>query len=123
LGSKGHAHLKVWPDGTIESHLRINNKGGEIVRFCHIHWINPNPVPPALPGTGPIIWWLTSPTGTNLMLTDSHIEFRQNANFVSTSAFATEAAALEAFLADPSDFYVNCHSNAFPPGFIRGNLP
>lgn len=118
--SKGHAQLKVLADGTIQSHLMINNKGAEVVRFCHIHWINPTST---IAGTGPVIWWLTSPTGSNLALTDAHIEFSQNANFVSTTAFPTEAGALAAFLEDPSDFYVNCHSNAFPPGFIRGNLP
>ena len=122
--SRGHAHLKALADGTIESLLKINNSGGEVLRFCHIHWINPNATPA---GTGPIVWFLT-PVGQNLQRNDPHFDFRQNAVYVANSPFgpptpANMAAARAALLADPSKFYVNCHSNAFPPGFIRGNLP
>ena len=117
--AKGHSHFAVHADGTIESLLKINNED-EIVRFCHIHWINPAA---ATAGTGPVVWFL-SPLGQTLQLTDKHIEFRQNAAYNPTSSpFANEAAARSALLADPSKFYVNCHSNRFPPGFIRGNLP
>jgi hypothetical protein len=115
--SKGHAQIKVFQDGTIESVVIINNKGDETVRFGHIHHLNP------ASATGPIIWWLTAPTGINLMLTDRHIDVRQQAVFVANAHFATHEEAVAALLADPSSFYVNFHSNAFPGGFARGFLP
>lgn len=126
--SKGHSHFIVRADGVIESQVTINNKGDEVVRFCHIHWITPNPTPPTLPGNGPIIWWLTSPTLVNLGLTDRHIDLRVDAADYVAGPFGpdnaiSEAAARAALLADPSKFYVNCHSNASPGGFVRGNLP
>ena len=114
--SKGHAQIKVFQDGTIESVVIINNKGGETVRFGHIHHLNP------ASATGPVIWWLTSPTLTNLMLTDRHLDFRQQAAFVANTHFATHEDAVAALLADPSSFYVNFHSDAFTGGFARGFL-
>jgi CHRD domain-containing protein len=118
--SKGHSHFNVRADGVIESLLKINNKD-EVVRFCHIHVIN------TAAGTGPIVWWL-SPTFVQLQLTDKQIEFRQDGDYVNNAVFGTDtpandATARAALLADPSRFYVNCHSNRFPPGFMRGNLP
>jgi hypothetical protein len=119
--SQGHSQAKVLADGTIESDVMINNLGREVVRFCHIHVIN------TAAGTGPVVWFLT-PTGVTLQNSDRIIRFRQNADYVNNAVFGADtpenaATALEALLADPTDFYVNCHSNAFPPGFIRGNLP
>src|SRR5437016_14182537 len=58
--SQGLAQIKVLQDGTIESMVIINNKGDESVRFGHIHHLAGGAT------TGPIIWWLTSPVGTNL---------------------------------------------------------
>lgn len=117
--SKGHAQVKVFEDGTIESKVIINNKGGETVRFGHIHRLSPGAL------TGPIIWWLTTPVGTNLGLTDRHIDIRQQALFVPSTSnpFSSHDEALAELLANPSDFYVNFHSNAFPGGFARGFLP
>lgn len=121
--SIGHSHFAVRADGTIESQIMINNKAAENVFFCHIHWINPA-ITGALTGTGPVIWWLTSPVGARLNLTDRHIDLRQDAIFVGNRAFTTdEAVARAALLERPSEFYVNCHSTLFPGGFIRGNLP
>jgi hypothetical protein len=116
--SKGHAQIKVLANGTIESVVIINNKGAESVRFGHIHHLNPG-----LP-TGPVIWWLTSPVGTDLNLTDRHLEFRQTAIFVTAGQnhFATHSAALAELLTDPASFYVNFHSDNFGPGFARGFL-
>ena len=116
--SKGHAQIKVLADGTIESKVVINNKGGETVFFGHIHHLNP---PPAQ--TGPVIWWLTNPVGVRLNLTDRHLEFRQQGIFSGNAHFATHALALAELLRDPASFYVNFHSMAFPGGFARGFLP
>lgn len=115
--SKGHAQVKVFADGTIESLLMINNKDDESVRFSHIHQVDPGQP------TGPVIWWLTSPVGTDLNLTEQHIDIRQVGVFVANSHFATHDDAVAALLADPSSFYVNAHSDAFPAGFARGFLP
>ena len=116
--SKGHAHIKVLADGTIESLVIINNKGGESVRFGHIHHLDPGST------TGPIIWWLSNPVGVDLDLTDRHLEFRQEAIFVAgpQQHFATHAAAVAELLRDPASFYVNFHSDNFRGGFARGFL-
>jgi hypothetical protein len=119
--SKGRAKLDVRSNGVIESDVKINNKGLEVVRFCHIHVIN------TATNTGPVVWFLT-PTGVTLQIADRKIRFRQDADYVNNAVFGpdtpeNDAAALAALLAEPERFYVNCHSNAFPPGFVRGNLP
>jgi hypothetical protein len=115
--SKGHAHLMVNGDGSIDSRVTLNNKGGESVRFGHIHHLNTGAA------TGPIIWWLSSPIGTDLNLTDQHLQFAQQAAFVSNTHFADHATALAELLANPQDFYVNFHSDACTGGFARGFLP
>ena len=115
--SKGHAHIAVQSDGTIESHVMINNKGAESVRFGHIHHLNTGAA------TGPIIWWLSSPIGTDLNLTDKHLEFAQQGAFVTNAHFADHAAALAVLVAHPEEFYVNFHSDLCPGGFARGFLP
>jgi len=108
----------VRPDGTIDSDVTLNNKGGESVRFGHIHHVT------APTTTGPIVWWLTSPVGTDLNLTDKHLQFRQGATFSATNGhFATHEEALAELLSNPGDFYVNFHSDVCPPGFARGFLP
>ena len=115
--SKGNAQIKVLADGTIESKVIINNKGNESVRFGHIHHVNPGVT------TGPVIWWLSSPVGTDLNLTDRHLDIRQQGIFVANAHFTSHDEALAELLANPSDFYVNFHSDAFPGGFARGFLP
>jgi hypothetical protein len=115
--SMGHAHIKVLQDDVIESRVRINNKGGEVVRFGHIHYLNPGEP------TGPVIWWLTSPVGTNLALTARQLSFEEEAIFVGNPYFDTHAEAVAELRSNPSAFYVNFHSNACPGGFVRGPLP
>ena len=115
--SKGHAQIKILGDGTIESMVMINNMGSESVRFGHIHHLN------AGQPTGPIIWWLSSPVGVDLNLTDRQLEFRQQGIFVTNAHFTSHAAALAELLRDPASFYVNFHSDNFPGGFARGFLP
>ncbi len=115
--SQGLGQIKVLQDGTIESMVIINNKGGESVRFGHIHHLAAGAT------TGPIIWWLTSPVGTNLHLTERHIDIRQNGIFVANPHFASADAALAELLANPGSFYVNFHSDRCPGGVARGFLP
>ena len=115
--SKGHAQIKILADGTIESMVMINNMGDESVRFGHIHHLNPGGQ------TGPVIWWLSSPVGVDLNLTDRHLEFRQQGIFSANAHFTSHAAALAELLRDPASFYVNFHSDNFPGGFARGFLP
>jgi hypothetical protein len=114
--SKGHSHIAVQGDGTIQSDLAVNNRGGEVVRFSHIHHLNPGAA------TGPIIWWLTAPTGTNLQLTDANLRFRQAGDFVSNAHFTPHEEALAELLRDPASLYVTVHSNNCPGGFARGFL-
>ena len=115
--SQGLAQIKILQDGTIESMVIINNKSDESIRFWHIHHLA------AGASTGPIIWWLTSPVGTDLNLTDRHIDIRQNGIFVANPHFMSGAAALAELLANPSSFYVNFHSDHCPAGVARGFLP
>ena len=81
--SKGHAQIKVLADGSIESVVIINNKSAENVFFGHIHHLTPGQP------TGPVIWWLTTPVGQRLNLTDRHLEFRQVGIFVTNGHFAS----------------------------------
>jgi CHRD domain len=115
--SKGHAQIKILQDGTIEAAARLNNLGGETIRFGHIHHLNPGQ------GVGPIIWWLTSPVGVNLGITDRQFDVQQEGIFVPNPHFATADLALAELLADPGSFYVNFHSDRCPTGFARGFLP
>jgi len=115
--SKGLAQIMILQDGTIKALAVLNNKGDETVRFGHIHHL------PAGLASGPIIWWLTSPVGANLHLTDRHIEVRNEGVFRANPDFATEEQALAELLSNPGDFYVNFHSDNCPGGFARGYLP
>ncbi len=115
--SQGLAQIKILRDGTIESVVVLNNKSDESVRFGHIHHLAPGAA------TGPIIWWLSSPVGVDLNLTDRHIDIRQTGIFVGNPHFASAEAALAELLANPSDFYVNFHSDNCPGGVARGFLP
>jgi len=115
--SKGRAQIKILEDGTIEAAVDINNKGGESVRFGHIHHLPPGQA------SGPIIWWLTTPVGVNLKLTEEHIDVQHEGVFVPNPHFATAELALAELLSDPSSFYVNFHSDLCPGGFARGFLP
>jgi hypothetical protein len=115
--SQGHAQIKILQDGTIESTVILNNKSDESVRFGHIHHLN------AGAGTGPVIWWLSSPVGVDLNLTDRHIDIRQVGVFVPNAHFASAEAGLAELLAHPANFYVNFHSDHCPGGVARGFLP
>lgn len=115
--TQGHAQIKILQDGTIESVVILNNKGDESVRFGHIHHVNPGAT------TGPVIWWLSTPVGTDLNLTQRHIDIRQTGIFVAQAHFASHAAGIAELLANPQDFYVNFHSDLCTGGVARGFLP
>jgi hypothetical protein len=115
--SKAHAHIAVQGDGSIKADVAINNQGGEVVRFGHIHYVNN-----LTTNTGPIIWWI-SPIGVNQQSTERTLRFRQLGQYNSGNGeFSTEAEALAEMLLNPDEFYVNVHSNSCPGGFARGFL-
>jgi CHRD domain-containing protein len=102
--AKGHTQIKVRANGTIEFKTQILNKNGETFVAGHIHLA---PVGVA----GPIVVPLFASPGT----TARHI--RQSG--VATPNPGTTGAAL---CANPSAYYVNYHTTAFPGGAIRGQL-
>ena len=102
--AKGHTQIKVRANGTIEFKTQILNKNGETFVAGHIHLA---PVGFA----GPIVVPLFASPGT----TARHI--RQSG--VATPNAGTTGAAL---CTNPSAYYVNYHTTAFPGGAIRGQL-
>ena len=102
--AKGHTQIKVRANGTIEFKTQILNKNGETFVAGHIHLA---PVGVA----GPVVVPLFASPGT----TARHI--RQSG--VATPNAGTTGAAL---CANPSAYYVNYHTTAFPGGAIRGQL-
>jgi len=102
--AKGHTQIKVRANGTIEFKTHILNKNGETFVAGHIHLA---PVGVA----GAIVVPLFASPGT----TARHI--RQSG--VATPNAGTTGAAL---CTNPSAYYVNYHTTAFPGGAIRGQL-
>jgi hypothetical protein len=102
--AKGHTQIKVRANGTIEFKTQILNKNGETFIAGHIHLA---PVGMA----GAIVVPLFASPGT----TARHI--RQSG--VATPNAGTTGAAL---CTNPSAYYVNYHTTAFPGGAIRGQL-
>jgi CHRD domain-containing protein len=102
--AKGHTQIKVRANGTIEFKTQILNKNGETFVAGHIHLA---PVGVA----GSIVVPLFASPGT----TARHI--RQSG--VATPNAGTTGAAL---CTNPSAYYVNYHTTAFPGGAIRGQL-
>jgi CHRD domain len=102
--AKGHTQIKVRANGTIEFKTHILNKNGETFVAGHIHQA---PVGVA----GSIVVPLFASPGTSAR----HI--RQSG--VATPNAGTTGAAL---CTNPSAYYVNYHTTAFPGGAIRGQL-
>ena len=102
--AKGHTQIKVRANGTIEFKTQILNKNGETFVAGHIHL-----APVGLAGA--IVVPLFASPGT----TARHI--RQSG--VATPNAGTTGAAL---CTNPSAYYVNYHTTAFPGGAIRGQL-
>jgi hypothetical protein len=102
--AKGHTQIKVRANGTIGFKTHILNKNGETFVAGHIHQA---PVGVA----GPIVVPLFASPGTTAR------QIRQNG--VATPNAGTTGAAL---CTNPSAYYVNYHTTAFPGGAIRGQL-
>ena len=104
--AKGHTLIKVRQDGTIEFKTQINNKNQETFVAGHIHQA---PVGVAGPIVVPLFVAPSPPTSAR------HIK----QSGVATPNAGTTGAAL---CANPSAYYVNYHTTAFPGGAIRGQL-
>ena len=104
--AKGHTLIKVRNDGTIEFKTKILNRSHETFVAGHIHKA---PVGVAGPIVVPLF---VAPTAAT---SDRHI--RQSG--VATPNAGTTGAAL---CQNPSAYYVNYHTTAFPGGAIRGQL-
>ena len=102
--AKGHTQIKVRASGTIEFKTQILNKNGETYFAGHIHL-----APAGI--AGPIVVPLFASPGT----TARHIRH----SGVATPNAGTTGADL---CANPSAYYVNYHTTAFPGGAIRGQL-
>jgi hypothetical protein len=104
--AKGHTLIKVRQDGTIEFKTQILNKNHETFVAGHIHQA---PVGIAGPIVVPLFVAPAPPTSAR------HIK----QSGVATPDAGTTGAAL---CANPSAYYVNYHTTAFPGGAIRGQL-
>jgi len=106
--SKGHAQVKVYADGTIEFTFTINNKSDETFTRAHIHKA-------AAGVNGPIHWDFLEAGNPVASVGGQPSQLRGVAR-------ARTAAQLADLLANPSSYYVNVHSTAFPGGAVRGQL-
>ena len=104
--AKGHTLIKVRSDGTIQFKTHILNKGGETFVAGHIHEA---PAGVAGPIVVPLFVSPAPPTSAR------HIRQRGDA----TPNAGTTGADL---CQNPSAYYVNYHTTAFPAGAIRGQL-
>src|SRR5881396_3104638 len=104
--AKGHTLIKVRNDGTIGFKTHINNKNHETFVAGHIHQA---PAGVAGPIVVPLFVSPAPPTSAR------HIKQRGEA----TPNAGTSGADL---CQNPSAYYVNYHTTAFPAGAIRGQL-
>ena len=104
--AKGHTLIKVRQDGTIEFKTQILNRNHETFVAGHIHQA---PVGVAGPIVVPLFVAPTPSTSAR------HIK----QSGVATANAGTTGAAI---CANPSAYYVNYHTTAFPGGAIRGQL-
>jgi hypothetical protein len=102
----GHTLIKVRGDGTIEFKTHINNKSHETFVAGHIHR-----APAGV--AGPIV--------VPLFVAPSPAS---SARHIKQSGVATPNAGTTGadLCQDPSAYYVNYHTAAFPGGAIRGQL-
>jgi hypothetical protein len=101
---KGHTLIKVFEDGTISFKTEINNEDGETFVAAHIHQ-------GAIGMEGPAVELLFGGPPTS-------------ASKIEQSGMATPLRDVTGadLCTDPSAYYVNYHSTAFPAGAIRGQL-
>lgn len=104
--AKGHTLVKVRQDGTIQFKTQILNRAHETFVAGHIHEA---PVGVAGPIVVPLFVSPAPPTSAR------HIK----QSGVATPNEGTTGADL---CANPSAYYVNYHTEAFPAGAIRGQL-
>jgi hypothetical protein len=104
--AKGHTLIKIRNDGTIGFKTHINNKNHETFTAGHIHQ---GAVGVAGGIVVPLFVAPTPPT---------------NARHIKQSGVATPNAGTTgtALCQNPSAYYVNYHTTAFPGGAIRGQL-
>lgn len=98
----GHAQIKVRNDGTIEWKVFVLNPDGENFIAGHVHR-----APAGV--AGPVVL----PLHTSGPTTDRQIR---------DSGESTVGSLGAAICADPSNYYVNYHTTAFPGGAVRGQL-
>jgi hypothetical protein len=104
--AKGHTLIKIRNNGTIEFKTQINNKNHETFVAGHVHQA-------AVGVAGPIVVPLfVAPTPAT------------SARHIKQSGIATPNAGTTgaALCQNPSAYYVNYHTTAFPGGAIRGQL-
>ena len=104
--AKGHTLIKVRANGTIEFKTKILNKAHETFVAGHIHKA---PVGVAGPIVVPLFVAPSAPTSAR--------QIKQHGT--ATPNAGTTGADL---CHDPSAYYVNYHTTAFPGGAIRGQL-
>jgi hypothetical protein len=104
--AKGHTLIKVRNDGTIGFKTHINNKNHETFVAGHIHQA------PAGVAGGIVVPLFVAPAPAT-----SARHIKQSG--VATPNAGTTGAAL---CQNPSAYYVNYHTTAFPAGAIRGQL-
>ena len=104
--AKGHTTIKVRQNGTIEFKTKILNKARETFIAGHIHKA---PVGMAGAIVVPLFVAPSPPTSAR--------QIKQRG--AATPNAGTTGAAL---CANPSAYYVNYHTTAFPGGAIRGQL-
>jgi hypothetical protein len=104
--AKGHTLIKVREDGTIQFKTQILNKNHETFIMGHIHQ-----APVGIAGSIVVPLFVPPTPSTSAR----HIK----QSGVATPNAGTTGAGL---CANPSAYYVNYHTTAFPGGAIRGQL-